>query len=256
MPKKSEIEIFPGIKIINSYPAIYLEKLSLIAISDLQLGEELYLAEQGVFVPQVQLKEILKELKEIFKKVKPKGLIINGDLKHEFGEASSQEWREVKKLVDFLKKKVKKIILVRGNHDNYLLTIASKLGLKVFDPFYLIDEILFTHGHKLIEFPKEAKIVVIGHEQPAILLAHGYDRVKIPCFLYGKLKDGRKLICLPAFSPLASGVAINTIEKEELLSPILKEKADFENLIPIGIDKEVGILKFPKLKSLKNLIES
>jgi len=253
MRKKNE-EIFPGIRIVDSHNAIYIEKINSLVISDLQLGEELYFAEQGIFVPQVQLKEILKELKEIFKEVRPKSLIINGDVKHEFGEASSQEWREVKELVDFLKKKVEEIILVRGNHDNYLLTIASNLGLKVFDPYYLADEILFTHGHKLIEFPEKAKTVVIGHEQPAILLAHGYDRVKIPCLLYGKTKDGRKFICLPAFSPLASGVAVNVVEKEELLSPILKEEVDFENLIPIGIDKEVGILKFPKLKSLKDLI--
>ncbi|MEM5772787.1 MAG: metallophosphoesterase [Candidatus Aenigmatarchaeota archaeon] len=250
MQKKSEIEIFPGIKIINSYPAIFVEKLCLLAISDLQLGEELYLAEQGIFVPQVQLKEIIEALKGIFKKVEPKAVVINGDVKHEFGEASAQEWREVKELIGFLSKKVGEIILVRGNHDNYLLNIASKLGIKVFDPYYLAGEILFTHGHKKILFPKEAKVVVIGHEQPAILLAEGYDRIKVPCLLYGKMKDGRKIICLPAFSPLASGVAINAIEKEELLSPILKE-VDVDELTPIALDKEAGALKFPKIKELR-----
>lgn len=253
MLKKSENEILPGIEIVNSYPAIYIEELSLIAVSDLQLGEELYLAEQGIFVPQLQLKEILKEFRGIFKKVKPKRLIINGDIKHEFGEASAQEWREVKELIDYLKKKVEEIILVRGNHDNYLLTIASKIGLKVFDPFYLFNKILFTHGHKLLEFPKEAETVIIGHEQPSILLTRGYDRVKVSCFLYGKMKDGRNLICLPAFSPLAAGVSVNLIEREELLSPILKEKTDFESLVPIGIDKEAGILRFPPIKTLKDL---
>lgn len=250
MQKKENLEIFPGITTVNSYPAIYIEKLDLLAISDLQLGEELYFAEQGLFVPQVQLKEIMKNLKCIFKIVKPKSIVINGDVKHEFGEASVQEWREVKELVSYLRKKVKEIIIVRGNHDNYLLTIASKIGLKVFDPYYLADDILFTHGHKKIEFPKEAKTVIIGHEQPAILLVRGYDRIKLPCLLYGKMKDGRNFICLPAFSPLASGVAVNMIEKEDLLSPILKEDVELEELSVIALDKEVGALKFPKVKYL------
>jgi putative SbcD/Mre11-related phosphoesterase len=250
MQKKNEIEIFPGITTVNSYHAIYVEKIDSVVISDLQLGEELYLAEQGIFVPQVQLREIMKDLKGIFKMVRPKSVVINGDVKHEFGEASSQEWREVRELVDYLRKKVEEIILVRGNHDNYLLTIASKIGLKVFDPYYLADNILFTHGHKKIKFPKEAKTVVIGHEQPAILLIQGYDRIKLPCLLYGKMKDGRNFICLPAFSPLASGVAVNVIEKEDLLSPILKEEVELEELIPIALDKEVGPLKFPKIRDL------
>jgi putative SbcD/Mre11-related phosphoesterase len=250
MWKKDEVEIFPGIFTIKSYHAIYVKKIDSLVISDLQLGEELYLAEQGIFVPQVQLREIMKDLKGIFRIVKPKSVVINGDVKHEFGEASSQEWREVKELVSYLRKKVEEIILVRGNHDNYLLNIARKIGLKVFDPYYLAADILFTHGHKKIKFPREAKTVIIGHEQPAILLVQGYDRIKLPCLLYGKMKDGRNFICMPAFSPLAAGVAVNAIEKEDLLSPILREEVDLEELIPIALDKEAGALKFPKIKNL------
>jgi len=58
---------------------------------------------------------------------------------------------------------------------------------------------------------------------------------------------------LPAFSPLASGVEINLISKEELLSPILKEEVDFENLSVITLDKEVGALNFGKIKDLQFL---
>jgi hypothetical protein len=37
-----------------------------------------------------------------------------------------------------------------------------------------------------------------------------------------------------------------------LLSPILKEEVDFENLIPIALEKEVGALEFPKIKELSS----
>jgi len=61
--------------------------------------------------------EILKHLNEILKKVKPEKIIINGDLKHEFGNISEQEWREVLKLLAFIGGKCNEVIIVKGNHD-------------------------------------------------------------------------------------------------------------------------------------------
>jgi putative SbcD/Mre11-related phosphoesterase len=249
------MKIFEDIEVIDGFKAIFIENLDLIVISDLQLGEELYLAEErGIFVPQVQLKEIKKELNAIFKKVKAKRILINGDVKHEFGEASRQEWREVIELVEFLRKRVSEIIVVRGNHDNYLLNIASKINLRVFDPYYLEGGYLFTHGHKKISYPKDFHTLIIGHEEPAIVFKEGFDKVKLPALLYGKMKNDKRIICLPAFSFLSSGTEINAVDKEDLLSPILKEDVDIDELEVIGIDKEVGILKFGKLKYVKVVI--
>jgi len=245
------MEVFEGIEIINSFKAVYIEELDLIVISDLQIGEELYLAEKGIFIPQIQLREMKKELNAIFKKVKANRILINGDVKHEFGEASRQEWREVIELVEFLRKKTKGIIVVRGNHDNYLLNIASKINLQVFDPFYLEKGYLFTHGHKKISYPKNFHTLVIGHEEPAIILKEGFDKIKLPTLLYGKMKNGKRIICLPAFSYLSSGTEVNIVDKEDLLSPILKEDVDIDELEVIGIDKEVGALKFGKLKNIR-----
>ena len=246
------MKLFEDVEIINGHKAIYIQDLDLVVISDLQLGEELYLAEEkGIFVPQVQLKEIKKELNDIFKKVKARRILINGDLKHEFGEASRQEWREVIDFVEFLRKRVKEIIVVRGNHDNYLLNIASKINLQVFDPFYLEKGYLFTHGHKKISYPKEFHTLIIGHEEPAIILKEGFDKIKLPALLYGKMKNGKRIICLPAFSYLSSGTEVNAVDKEDLLSPILKEDVEIDDLEVIGIDKEVGSLKFGKIRDIK-----
>jgi len=245
------MKIFEGIELINGFRAIYVKELDLLIISDLQIGEELYLAEKGVFVPQIQLKEMKKELNSIFKKIQAERILINGDIKHEFGEASRQEWREVIELVEFLRKKTKETIVVRGNHDNYLLNIASKINLQVFDPFYLEKGYLFTHGHKKISYPKAFHTLIIGHEEPAIILKEGFDRIKLPALLYGKMKNGKRIICLPAFSYLSSGTEVNVVDKEDLLSPILKEDVDIDELEVIGIDKEVGALKFGKLKNIR-----
>jgi len=244
------MEILEGIETIDGFPAIFIKELSAVAIADLHLGYELALSEQGVFVPQTQLKEILKDLKEIFKKVRAEELIIVGDIKHEFGEASKQEWREVFELVNFLNKEKKKIILVRGNHDNYLLNIISKLGIELHDPYYLVKKICFIHGHKKVKLPS-FETLIIAHEHPSLVLRIGYDKIKVPCLLFGKTKNGKNFICLPAVSSWASGTEINLVSKEELLSPILKEEVKFEDLIPIALEKEVGALKFKKIKELQ-----
>ena len=58
----------------------------------------------------------LNELKKILDEVKPKIVIINGDLKHEFGRISDQEWRDTLKLIDFILKHCKKIMLRELNN--------------------------------------------------------------------------------------------------------------------------------------------
>ena len=244
------MEILKGVKTLDGLPAILIEKLRVACVADLHLGYELALAEKGVFVPSTQLQEILRTLRLILKQSKPETLILLGDVKHEFGEASRQEWREVRKLSEFLRRKVKKLILVRGNHDNYLLTICSHLGLEVHDPFYFVEGICFVHGHKRIRYPKGTRVVVTAHEHPSLALREGYSKVKVPCLLHGKTKDGKKLVCLPAISPLASGTEVNAISQPELLSPLLREEVELDELVPVVLDKEVGALSFPKLKFL------
>ncbi len=249
----NEIEIFPGVYTVNGFRTIYIKNLNAVVISDLQLGEEMYLAEErGIFIPQFQLNEMKRDLEQIYKRTKAKVLVINGDLKHEFGEASKQEWREVKDFISYAYNFFQKIILVRGNHDNYLIPIVKKLGLKVYNPFYLEEGFLFTHGHKKIDYPKKFHTLVIGHVEPTIALRRGVDKIKVPVILFGKMKNGKNIICLPAFSPLSSGIEINLVEKNELLSPILREDVDVDELIPIAVSKEVGALKFPKVGVLRS----
>jgi metallophosphoesterase superfamily enzyme len=65
------------------------------------------------------------------------------------------------------------------------------------------------------------------------------------------MKNGKRIICLPAFSYLSSGTEVNAVDKEDLLSPILKEDVEIDELEVVGIDKEVGALKFGKIKDIK-----
>ena len=195
-------------------------------LTDFHIGYEESLNKQGILVPRFQLEETLKRLERIFSKARVNRIIINGDLKHEFGEISRQEWRDTLKLLDFLSENCNEIILIKGNHDTILDTIAEKRSIKIVDKF-VIGDILIIHGDKLVDIDKSIKTIIIGHEHPAISLKE--SRVeKYKCFLLGKYKD-RVLIVQPSFNPVLEGT---DIRKEHLLSPYLQQDlSNFEVFI-------------------------
>lgn len=215
------MEILPGIEIIDL--ALWLKKEEILIVADFHLGYEGGLEEKGILVPRFQLKDVLERLGKILKKVKPKKIIINGDLKHEFGKILNQEWRDSLKLVDFLLKSGKELVLVKGNHDLFLGAIAGKRGLKIVDD-YSINEVLIIHGDKLKKISKKVKTIIIGHEHPAVSLREKGKAEKYKCFLRGEFR-GKNLIVLPSFNLLFEGT---DIIKEELLSPYLRNIGRFE----------------------------
>ncbi|MBM4241191.1 MAG: metallophosphoesterase, partial [Euryarchaeota archaeon] len=88
-------------------------------ISDLHLGYEEALNAEGIMVPKFQYEKIIARLEDIFSATDPDTIIINGDLKHQFGRIGRQEWKEAISFIDFLREHVEKIILIKGNHDNF-----------------------------------------------------------------------------------------------------------------------------------------
>lgn len=246
------MKIWDKIEIIAPYPAIFIEDIEAIAIADLHLGFEGIMAEKGIFIPKTQFKKEKAMLQKIIEKKKAKRTIINGDIKHEFSDASYHEFKEVRDLLAFLKEKCEEVILVKGNHDNYIGYITNRLGVELYDELE-IGDYYFLHGHRnRIPDQLKAKHVIIAHEHPAIAL---YDEIgvkeKINCLLYGKDND-KKIVVLPAFSTLAMGSEVNLIPKQELLSPVLKS-VDIDRLRVIGISEEAGCLDFQELGKLRGI---
>ena len=206
------MEISPGIEIIET--ALLIKKETLV-INDLHLGYEASLHLKGILVPRFQLEDIIKIMKRILK-VKPKKIIINGDLKHEFGKVLQLEWREISKFLDFLLENCQEVIIIQGNHDPVIVPIAVKKNVKVVKD-YKIDDILIIHGDELVE--TDAKTIIIGHEHPAIKIQDHGKWEKYKCFLKGKWKR-KELIAVPSFNPLLEGT--NVLEGQ-MLSPYLKD---------------------------------
>src|SRR3989338_5351045 len=124
-------------------------------ISDVHIGFEEALNKQGMMVPRDHFPQLIRRMESIFARLqrlpttgktkKTKGskqqklrqIIINGDLKHEFGTISEQEWRHTLRFLDFLGKHCGKIVLIKGNHDTILGPIAKKRDIEVHDSFFI-----------------------------------------------------------------------------------------------------------------------
>ncbi len=237
------MEILKDIEIVDL--GLFLKEEKILIIADLHIGYEESLNKQGVLLPRFQFADLIKRLKRILKQVKPKLIIINGDLKHEFGQISETEWRQTLKVLDFLTRKAE-VVLLKGNHDTILGPIAQKRNLEIKD-YYKTNNIYICHGHKIPEDKdfKKAKTVIIGHEHPAVGIRE-YPRIeRFKCFLLGKYKN-KKLIVQPSMNPIAEGTDVLS---EKPLSPFLEQNID--NFEVFVIEKEV--YKFGKLIKLKSL---
>lgn len=221
LSKKTDSRIFPNIRIMDL--CLFIESEKALVFSELHLGYEETLNKQGAFIPRFNFEKIKKRLENVFSQIKVEKIAINGDLKHEFGKISSQEWREVLEMLEFLQKNCKELILIRGNHDTILGPIAKWENLKIFEEgyFFETEKIFITHGNKI---PKSkdfgrAKTVIIGHEHPAISLKDNVKAETFKCFLKGKYLE-KNLIVLPSISEISYGT---NILREKTLSPFLNQ---------------------------------
>lgn len=188
-------------------------------ISDLHLGYEQSLNADGIMIPRFQYPLIIERLKEIQDKSSCNNIVVNGDLKHEFGRISRQEWNETQEFLDYLKANFDDIVLIKGNHDNFTRFIAQKTDLEVEESFHVGDS-LVLHGDKIPKDLKEnnSENLIIGHEHPCIGLRSGERVEKIKCYLAGRYIDWN-LIVMPSFNFVTEG---SDILQERPLSPFVK----------------------------------
>ena len=201
----AKLEITPGIEIMDL--GLWLPAKKILVFSDFHIGYEEALNRRGILLPRLQLKDTLDRLKKIFAELgqKPNLIIINGDLKHEFGTVSREEFFGVRDLLNLLAKNSKKIIIVRGNHDK-TINYTLKQNVKIVSSL-LNNDVLFTHGDSANSRLTKAKTIIIGHIHPTIKLTEGSITEKVKCFLKGTLK-GKTIIVLPSFNLVTEGADI------------------------------------------------
>mgnify|MGYP000846730507 FL=1 len=236
-----EIELMPGIR-ITSHRCLWMPEAATVVVADLHIGYESALEYDGIHIPRIQTAAVEEALNEIVDLYDPIRLVVAGDIKHEFSRNLGQEFKDVRRVMDGLMERTE-VILVKGNHDNYLETIVSRIEAPVMDR-YVQGGMTIVHGHSNCDH----RPLVMGHEHPSIKLV---DRVgaylKLPCFMHLK-EEG--VIVLPAFSPLASGTDL-TAAANDYLSPMLRSSN--VRAADIYACTDIGLFSLGSLSGLEGL---
>lgn len=246
------IEIEKGIFIEADLPVLYIKPLNAVVLSDVHIGYEEEMARKGIFLPKIQRKRLIDTIEKSRKAFKTDNIIVDGDLKHIFNGLGKQEKEDLNHVFNYVKEYGINLTLIRGNHDNYLSLVIDKYDIDFLDKYKIYNYVIF-HGHLDIE-PEEGKIYIIGHEHPRISLRDrlGFAR-KFQCFLIVPLKNNTKAIVLPAVGTYQAGNDISLIHSN-YMSPIIRNYGILEKAKPYVIVENEGILEFPELGMLKNIV--
>ncbi|HIH02223.1 TPA: metallophosphoesterase [Thermoplasmata archaeon] len=202
-----ETELLPG-------GALLLRKPRTVVVADLHLGCEAALEYQGLSLPRVQTARIGEYLKEVVDAVGPDQLVIAGDLKHNFSRNLLQEWEDVSSFVHMVADLVD-LVVVRGNHDNYLSMILNDLGIPLRRE-HRVGGTTVLHGHAASEVGGR---LVFGHLHPSVTLRDDAGAgLKAPCFLVDRAAG---MLILPPLSIVSPGVDVILNISADRMSPLL-----------------------------------
>ena len=235
------------------------DKTKTLLIADPHLGWEVQLQEKGIHVPSQTLK-ILNKLKAIICEFKPDRLVILGDVKytvisHEFGER-----RDIPDFFRKLQDTIGNVAIVRGNHDANLEPLLPESIELLPATGAIIGGVGVFHGHK---WPSPTllgcKTLVMGHLHPVVVFrdpagfkmtrqvwmkanvdSEGLAKIllqKAGVKLTGSVTETLRrhykvnlktveLYIMPSFNDFLGGRPVNeTIDKEELIGPVLRSEA-------------------------------
>jgi Predicted ICC-like phosphoesterases len=221
-----------GVYVVIGSPFIYIDESETLVMADLHFGFEeaasrglIYSLRKSsgyyaVFIPRIQFKKTISLLDKVLSELRVKRVLVNGDLKHAFDRLLKQEKEEVISLIKYLREKgVEDIIVVRGNHDNFIKPILRKMNVDFVNSISIPIEdkrVLFTHGHEEVDLSGH-DVVVIGHEHPSLKCFEVY---RFPCFM--KIPwNNKTIVVMPATGPYHPGVVVAPFPTE-YLSPIIR----------------------------------
>jgi putative SbcD/Mre11-related phosphoesterase len=144
-------------------------KTRTLVIADPHIGWENALQEKGIHVPSQTIK-ILNKLISLLLEYKPDRLLILGDVKFTVVKSEPSEWHDIPDFFNQLQHYVKRISIVRGNHDANLEPLLPENVVLLPATGTIVDDVGLIHGHKWLS-PSllECKTLVMGHVHPVVV---------------------------------------------------------------------------------------
>ncbi len=230
--------------------ALYMNGSDVLVVADLHVGRA---ESSAVSLPLGERADLVDRLSRLADRFDPETVVVAGDVVHTFDRVSDRSVATLDALREVCAAAGATLDLVAGNHDTALSTAWDG---PIHEEYVLAPPeegdatprtTVVCHGH---EPPSTAADrYVIGHVHPAIEI----EGDRRPCFLYGEeLHRDADVFLLPAFTRLASGVAVNGVRGEGLDTPLV---ADADRLSPVVFDSETGeSLAFPELGVFRRLL--
>lgn len=205
---------------ISNEPILLLKKSNTLVIADLHIGIESELSEQGINTTN-QTKKMQDHLFSVCKKLKPKEIILLGDIKHNIPSSTYKERKDVKFFLNKISE-FAKIHIIPGNHDGNIYKLSSEdINIHPSDG-YISESIGFIHGHR---WPRDEIMkcgqIIMAHTHPTIMLSdrRGYKTYEA-CWIKTKFQEEQyrkkysnspktKILIIPAINPLCGGIAVN-----------------------------------------------
>lgn len=235
------LEVMPGVTITNDR-CLILDDGPTAVIGDLHLGYESALEEEGMFIPRINTESIRHSLNRIIDEYEPERIVLLGDIKHDFKRSSYQAREDVRNIVRLIDEAAEAVV-IKGNHDNFLQTILSDVGVNTLD-YIDIQGFRLEHGH----VDSGIRPVIIGHEHPSVRIPGELSGgMKLQCYVVAE-KEG--VIVIPPFSPFASGNDLNP-GPNAVMAPALKA-CDVSQAKIYGVS-DMGIIKFGQLEDVTML---
>ncbi len=206
---------------LHNEPVLFIKDKKTIVVADLHIGIESQLREQGLNVSS-QTENMSKHLFSLCKRLKPKEIILLGDIKHNIPSSTIQERRDVKIFLQEIQR-YGIVHIVPGNHDGNIDKLCPEEVIIHPSSGFIFDDIGFIHGHR---WPNQevmsSKQIIMGHTHPTIMFTDrlGYKSFEScwikTSFLENNLKKrypsvsvGSQLLIMPAFNPLCGGNPVN-----------------------------------------------
>jgi hypothetical protein len=230
---------------VDLYPggAAHIVDENVLVVADMHLGVEASLEGEGLSVPRVQTKKILEYMEDIIGLIRPRTVVVAGDLKHNFDRNLAQEWQEVTKFVEWLAGRAT-LEIVKGNHDNFLNIILRELRVPQVRRELVTGGVQIVHGHTQVE---RKGLTIMGHIHPSLRLRDAVGAsVKDHCYLWNQ---DERILVLPALSILASGTDVVSSGDADTISPLLGREG-LDRSQPIAFSKEKALV-FPTVRELR-----
>jgi len=233
-------ELSPGVSISNDR-CLLLNDGAVMVISDLHLGYESALEEEGLHLPRINTNSIKESLHQAIHRYEPDTVVLLGDIKHDFRRPDYECRREILEILDLIAE-TSRPVMIRGNHDNYLQNIITGTDYEMLDHIDMAGFRL-EHGHS----DSGRRPVILGHEHPSLRIYDGIGaHIKLPCFLHAK-EEG--VIVIPSFSRFSGGNDIGSGDIGAFMSPALKT-VQIRNVDVYAVS-EIGLISLGNMENIQ-----